>query len=111
MPDHRAVYIFSSISGRFRAARGKQIAGPAHGANDRRMGRIRLDLAAQTRDPNIDRAVYQELFHLNETEAGRIASLVPRQQLLLKRPDLAKVLYLTVDPESAKLFGEKGVSR
>src|SRR3981081_1794560 len=46
-----------AASGRFGAARRKQIAGAAHRANDRRMGRIRLDLAAQARDPHIDRAV------------------------------------------------------
>jgi type IV secretory pathway VirB4 component len=55
-------------------------------------------------NPHIDRAVYQELFHLNETEAELIERLVPRQQLLLKRPDHAKVLNLTVDPESARLY-------
>jgi len=56
-------------------------------------------------NPHIDRAVYQALFHLNDTEVERIATLVPRQQLLLKRPDGAKVLNLFVDPESARLFG------
>jgi type IV secretion/conjugal transfer VirB4 family ATPase len=55
-------------------------------------------------NPNIDRAVYRELFHLNETEAERIATLVPRQQLLLKQPGVSKVLALSVDPESALLF-------
>jgi type IV secretion system protein VirB4 len=55
-------------------------------------------------NPNIDRAVYQAVFHLNETEAECIATLVPRQQVLLKRPDLAKVLNVCVDPESARLF-------
>src|ERR1700730_16612675 len=55
-------------------------------------------------NPNIDRAVYQTLFHLNETEVERIATLVPRQQVLLKRPDGAKVLTVSVDPESARLF-------
>jgi type IV secretion/conjugal transfer VirB4 family ATPase len=55
-------------------------------------------------NPHIDRAVYQELFHLNETEAERIRTLVARQQVLLKRPDHAKVLNLTVDPESERLF-------
>ena len=45
-------------------------------------------------NPHIDRAVYQELFHLNETEAARIATLVPRQQVLLKQPHVAKVLNL-----------------
>jgi type IV secretion system protein VirB4 len=55
-------------------------------------------------NPHIDRAVYQSLFHLNETEVERVATLVPRQQVLLKRPDGAKVLNLFVDPESARLF-------
>jgi hypothetical protein len=41
---------------------------------------------------------------LNATEAARIATLVPRQQLLLKQPHVAKVLNLRVDPKSAALF-------
>ncbi len=55
-------------------------------------------------NPHIDQAVYQELFHLNATEAARIATLLPRQQLLLKQPHVAKVLNLHVDPKSAALF-------
>jgi type IV secretion system protein TrbE len=55
-------------------------------------------------NPEIDQAVYQELFHLNETEAARIATLLPRQQFLLKQPHVAKVLNLHVDPKSAALF-------
>jgi type IV secretion system protein VirB4 len=55
-------------------------------------------------NPQIDRAVYQELFHLNETEAECIATLVPRQQILLKQPGVAKVLNLHVDAKSAALF-------
>ena len=50
-------------------------------------------------NPHIDRAGYQELFHLNETEAAAIATLGPRQQILLKQPHVAKVLNLHVDPE------------
>jgi type IV secretion/conjugal transfer VirB4 family ATPase len=56
-------------------------------------------------NPQIDRAVYQTLFHLNETETDCIATLVPRQQILLKRPEVAKVLNLHVDGTSAALFG------
>jgi type IV secretion system protein VirB4 len=56
-------------------------------------------------NPHIDRAVYQDLFHLNEAEAAAIASLIPRQQFLLKQPTVAKVLTLHVDPKSAALFG------
>jgi type IV secretion system protein TrbE len=58
-------------------------------------------------NPQIDRAAYQELFHLNETEVERIATLIPRQQFLLKQPQVAKVLNLHVDPESAALFGSR----
>lgn len=56
-------------------------------------------------NPQIDRAVYQDLFHLNETEAAAIATLIPRQQVLLKQPHVAKVLNLHVDAKSAALFG------
>jgi type IV secretion system protein VirB4 len=56
-------------------------------------------------NPQIDRAVYQDLFHLNDTEASAIAALIPRQQVLLKQGDFAKVLNVHVDPESAALFG------
>jgi type IV secretion system protein VirB4 len=55
-------------------------------------------------NPNIDRAAYQTLFHLNDTEAARIATLVPRQQFLLKQPGVAKVLTLRVDPANTTLF-------
>jgi type IV secretion/conjugal transfer VirB4 family ATPase len=56
-------------------------------------------------NPHIDRSLYRELFHLNETEAAAIATLIPRQQFLFKQPDVAKVLNLHVDAESAALFG------
>ena len=56
-------------------------------------------------NPQIDRAGYQELFHLNETEAATVATLIPRQQVLLKQPQVAKVLNLHVDAKSAALFG------
>src|SRR6202011_5801092 len=47
-------------------------------------------------NPNIDRPHYRDLFHLNQTESERIATLVPRHQVLLKRPQLAKVLTVSV---------------
>jgi type IV secretion system protein VirB4 len=58
-------------------------------------------------NPQIDRSVYQDLFHLNATETARIATLVPRQQFLLKQPHVAKVLNLRVDPKSASLFSAR----
>ncbi len=61
-------------------------------------------------NPNIDRAVYQALFHLNDTEAERIATLVPRQQVLLKQPDVAKVLTLDCRiPRARRLFSATSV--
>jgi type IV secretion system protein VirB4 len=49
-------------------------------------------------NPGMDRQAYQEIFHLNETEATLIARLVPKQQILIKRPDSSKVVNLNVDP-------------
>jgi type IV secretion system protein VirB4 len=46
----------------------------------------------------MDREAYRETFHLNETEAALITSLVPKQQILIKRPDFSKVVNLNVDP-------------
>jgi type IV secretion system protein TrbE len=55
-------------------------------------------------NPALDRRHYAELFQLNEMELELLASLVPRQQILLKRPGLAKVLTLTVDPRSYWIY-------
>jgi type IV secretory pathway VirB4 component len=55
-------------------------------------------------NPQIDRGVYREVFHLNEVEVDMIAALVARQQILLKQPGVAKVLNVRVDAESAALF-------
>ena len=61
-------------------------------------------------NPQIDRAVYHDVFHLNETETECIATLVPRQQILLKQPAVAKVLNLRVDAKSARLFSARASS-
>jgi type IV secretion/conjugal transfer VirB4 family ATPase len=55
-------------------------------------------------NPQMDQRLYGELFHLTSTEAEQVASLVPRGEMLLKRPDFAKVLRLDVDPRSYWLF-------
>jgi len=55
-------------------------------------------------NPSLDRRQYAELFQLNDMELDLLAGLVPRQQILLKRPDLAKVLTLTVDPKSYWIY-------
>jgi type IV secretion system protein VirB4 len=48
-------------------------------------------------NPGMDRDAYRSTFHLNETEADMIARLIPKKQILIKRPDLAKVVNLNVD--------------
>ncbi len=55
-------------------------------------------------NPALDRNRYAELFQLNETELELLARLIPRQQLLLKRSDLTKVLTLNVDPTSYWIY-------
>jgi type IV secretion system protein VirB4 len=55
-------------------------------------------------NPSLDRQHYADLFQLNEMELDLLAGLVPRQQILLKRPDLTKVLTLTVDPKSYWIY-------
>ena len=55
-------------------------------------------------NPGIDIERARELFHLNHTEAARIASLQPRKEALLKRPDVAKVIQLNVEPESHWMY-------
>ncbi|MEQ1908073.1 MAG: DUF87 domain-containing protein [Vicinamibacterales bacterium] len=62
-------------------------------------------------NPGIDLAHARERFHLTEREARRIADLRPREQLLLKRPDLSTVLSLRVDPESTALFSRGSTGR
>jgi type IV secretion system protein VirB4 len=55
-------------------------------------------------NPALDSRQYAELFQLNEMELDLLTSLIPRQQILLKRSDLAKVLTLTVDPKSYWIY-------
>ncbi len=55
-------------------------------------------------NPGMDLDRARELFHLNHTEAALITQLRPRQQALLKRPDLSKVINLHVDPTSYWIY-------
>ena len=48
-------------------------------------------------NPGMDLAAYRRAFHLSETEAEAIASLIPKRQFLLKRPNFAKVLNLDLE--------------
>src|SRR4029077_3926304 len=55
-------------------------------------------------NPALDRQRYGELFQLNEAELELVTNLIPRQQFLLKRPDVTKVLSLNVDPKSYWIY-------
>jgi type IV secretion/conjugal transfer VirB4 family ATPase len=48
-------------------------------------------------NPGMDAAAYREAFHLTEVEAQTIATLIPKRQFLLKRPNLSKVLNLDLE--------------
>ncbi len=55
-------------------------------------------------NPDMDQELYRRQFHLNETEISRIAALLPKQQFLIKTPELAKVANLHVDRRSYWLY-------
>ena len=55
-------------------------------------------------NPDMDRELYRRQFHLNETEVELISGLVPKQQFLIKTPELAKVANLHVDAKSYWLY-------
>jgi type IV secretion system protein VirB4 len=55
-------------------------------------------------NPGMDRDLYRQRFHLNETEVELIAGLIPKQQFLVKTPELAKVANLYVDAKSYWLY-------
>ena len=57
-------------------------------------------------NPGLDREAYRDTFHLNATETDRIARLIPKQQILLKQPGVAKVLNLHVDAKSQALYSQ-----
>ena len=55
-------------------------------------------------NPGMDRRAYAEIFHLNQTEVDRIAGLIPKQQILIKRPDGSKVVSLQVSARDYWLY-------
>jgi len=55
-------------------------------------------------NPDMDQELYRRQFHLNDTEVNLIAVLIPKQQFLLKTPELAKVANLHVDRRSYWLY-------
>ena len=55
-------------------------------------------------NPDMDQELYRQQFHLNDAEIRLIASLLPKQQFLIKTPELAKVANLHVDRRSYWLY-------
>jgi type IV secretion system protein TrbE len=55
-------------------------------------------------NPDMDQDLYRRQFHLNDTEVNLISTLIPKQQFLLKTPELAKVANLHVDRRSYWLY-------
>ncbi len=55
-------------------------------------------------NPDMDRDLYKNHFHLNDTEIEIIAALIPKRQFLIKNHEIAKVANLEVDPKSYWLY-------
>lgn len=55
-------------------------------------------------NPDLDQDLYRNAFHLNDNEIELISGLIPKRQLFIKRPDMAKVLNLHVDGKSYWLY-------
>ena len=51
-------------------------------------------------NPEMDRAVYAEAFHLNDTELDLMAGLAPPGQMLVRKAQSSKRVRLNVDPVS-----------
>ncbi len=55
-------------------------------------------------NPDMDRELYRQQFHLNDHEIELITGLIPKQQMLIKTPDTSKVANLNVDARSYWLY-------
>jgi len=55
-------------------------------------------------NPGMELEAYGEAFHLNRTESALVANLVPKREILVKRPDISKVVSLDVDSEGYWLY-------
>ncbi len=55
-------------------------------------------------NPDMERDLYQRQFYLNDREVELISTLIPKRQMLIKKPDIAKVANLDVDPKSYWLY-------
>jgi type IV secretion/conjugal transfer VirB4 family ATPase len=55
-------------------------------------------------NPDMDRELYKNQFHLNDREIALISTLIPKRQFLVKNHEIAKVANLEVDPKSYWLY-------
>jgi type IV secretion/conjugal transfer VirB4 family ATPase len=55
-------------------------------------------------NPDLDRELYREQFHLNDHEVDLVTGLIPKQQMLIKTPAVSKVANLNVDPKSYWIY-------
>lgn len=54
-------------------------------------------------NPRMDREHYKQIFRLNGTEADLIATLQPKREMLVKRPDCSKVVRLEVSAAAPRV--------
>lgn len=62
-------------------------------------------------NPRMDKQAYRSMFHLNETEVDLIAELEPKKQMLVKRPDLAKVVQLNVSDRDYWIYSNSAADK
>lgn len=55
-------------------------------------------------NPDLDRELYREQFHMNDHELELVTGLIPKQQMLIKTPAASKVAHLNVDPKSYWIY-------
>ncbi len=55
-------------------------------------------------NPSMNVEQYRELLQLNDMELSVLANLVPKRQVLMKRPSVSRVLELNVDPKSYWIY-------
>ncbi|MCU1327992.1 MAG: type secretion/conjugal transfer ATPase, VirB4 family, partial [Bryobacterales bacterium] len=53
-------------------------------------------------NPRMDREHYKKIFRLKDVEADLIATLQPKREMLIKRPDASKVVRLEVPAAAAR---------
>jgi len=55
-------------------------------------------------NPGLNATTYRDAFHLNQTQANLVRTLLPKRQLFLQTPTLSKILTLDVDSRSYWLY-------